>query len=105
MFGLHRTPLPPPELAVLQGDLKSCLVRCREPELLLVLAWVQAELHRPRPGALRLVRTPSACEPGAWSGSFVELAGRLRKDIHALPLAELLILHGWVRDRLSHLGR
>lgn len=104
----------------LLAHLKASLVRCGEAELVLVSAWVQAELRRGAvPGRhLRLLRSPSAYrDPGASPGAgevagteadrlatFVALAGRVRRELHELPTAELLLLHGWVRDRLAHLG-
>jgi hypothetical protein len=103
---LRSAAMPPAsfDAATVLGDLKAFLARCREPELLLVKAWLQAELARGAPLGLRLVRTPSSYEPGAWSGSFVELAGHLRKDLHQLRPAELIVLHGWVGQRLARLG-
>lgn len=96
---------PAPDAVLLLGDLKRSLARCAEAELLLVAAWVQAELgaQHPRP-ALRLVRTPSAYAPADWSGTFADLAGRLRRDLHELSHPELVVLHGWIRDRLHRTG-
>lgn len=105
MLRPHPAPPPAPDAVLLLGDLKRCLARCAERELLLVAAWVQAELRAPGPRpALRLVRTPSAYEPAPWVGSFADLAGRLRRDLHELSAPELLVLHGWIRDRLHRTG-
>ncbi len=110
----HRGAPPPHEQAQVLGDLRALLMRCREAELLLVNTWLRAELARlPSHQTLRLLRTPSAYDrefgPGRPADvpalAFPELAARIRRDLHELPLPELLVLQGWVRERLAQLGR
>lgn len=88
------------EIGALQAGLKQLVTRLSEGELVLVRAWVEQEIRLARRPALRLVRTPSHSDPEEFDGSFVELAGHVRRRLHELPEDRLMVLHMWVTDRL-----
>lgn len=96
------------EVHDLQGGLKALVTRLTEAELLLVYAWVKNEIRlAARKPALRVVRMPSKylLADAKWDGSFVELAGDVRRLIHELPEDRLVVLYSWVLAQLdTHYG-
>ena len=90
------------ELGVLQAGLKQLVTRLTEGELILVRSWVEQEIRLARRPALRLVRTPSSSDPEEFDGTFVELAGHVRRRLHELPEDRLVVLLLWVTDRLRN---
>ncbi|MEQ1507833.1 MAG: hypothetical protein ABMB14_36730 [Myxococcota bacterium] len=92
------------EVGALQAGLKQLVTRLSEAELLLVRSWIEHEIRLARRPGLRLVRTPSWTDPDAtqFTGTFVELAGTVRRRLHELPEDRLIVLRTWVGDRLRH---
>lgn len=87
------------------GGLKQVLVQLSEPELMIMRSWIEHEIRvlAETPAALRLLRTPGQ-HPSApilqFSGTLPELMGLVRHRLHDLPEDRLLMLHGWVNERL-----
>jgi hypothetical protein len=93
-----------PEVEHLQGGLKALVTRLTEGQLLVVHAWVKNEIRlAAQKPALRVVRTPSKDQltDERWDGSFVELAGDVRRLVHELPEDRLIVLYGWVLTQLE----
>ena len=92
-----------PEVQDLQGGLKALVTRLSEAELLLVRSWVEQEIRFAQKPALRIVRMPSKEQQQTerWDGTFVELAGSVRRRIHELPVDRLIVLNSWVLARLD----
>lgn len=92
------------EVQDLQGGLKALVTRLSEAELLVVHAWVKQEIElASQKPALRVVRLPSKEQLAqeTWEGSFVELAGDVRRRIHELPEDRLVVLYSWVLAQLD----
>lgn len=92
--------------AGLHGSLKQQLSLLSEAQLLQLYSWIVAEIPRARVRGPRLVSSPGRSGPATdltrFEGSLAELAGSIRRSVHDLPEASLIVLNKWVIDQLRN---
>ncbi|MEZ4238046.1 MAG: hypothetical protein R3F59_18250 [Myxococcota bacterium] len=87
--------------AGLHGNLKQLVSQLSEAELLQLRGWIEREIPRARVRGPRVVRGPSAADLMHFDGTVAELAGAIRRSIHELPEASLIVLGKWIHDQLD----